>query len=266
MFEYKEIAGIKGSAIPGLNEKLRDKDFTSYGSLQFGGGDNDIIYFAFDCEKKFARHDRLYVYIPKHKTYGTPTSIYGRKKKTHILFKLSKLKGSFNKINVTYDITINSRTIWEKHLVDADVEITCKLEDKGKFKKCRFILKGSPKCIMQPAVLLKPERLLAPPQLSARWDHRSKPPHVRCKISMGKYALTPETGLLSRARFVIRDKNDHVKMRKSIKIQPSGARSEFTYKPKRNFKAARPYKADVTVDLNPIFGFLASNSITSLRQ
>ncbi len=67
--------------------------------------------------------------------------------------------------------------------------------------------KGSLTAVRNDAVYIDAMRLFCVPELKGRWDHRSDPPHVRGKISMGKLGLVPESGISDKARLLIFEKD-----------------------------------------------------------
>jgi len=263
-FEYGEVKQLVGKDISGVT--LRAKDFAAYYGFQFGPGADDVFYLIFDCAREYERHDIMWIYIPGHDRYGQPVLMKGSWKSGRIVFKKFKMAGTFGDTDILYDIQLSDRTLWGKRKIDLASVITCRIENQGTDKKCRFLLQGSFLPVMQAFAPITVVQVLQEPTMKVSWDHRTSPPHVKCRIVMGKQGLVPVRGLKARAGLVVTDGKGNVKIKTRIKVNPRGVRAYFSYKPRRKLKQATPYKAKITLDLTPFFGVLKGSATTVLRK
>ncbi len=258
------VKPLRGVDIPFTG--IRDTNNTFYTGLQFAEGANDVIYLAFDCKEELMAHDEMHVYIPDHPRYGKPVRIRGRKKGDRRLFTIRRIQGKHGDVTLQHTITLSIQSLWDDRKLDVDIEVTCDLASTIKHKKCRFTLKGTLKPKMNRYAELEVSRLIQTPEVRARWDHRSDPPHVRGKIVMGRLALTPDSGMDSHATLILWDKEkpEH-KSSKRFRMNPSGSYSEFTYHTGNKIKKGKKYNMKLTVDMGPFFNKLTASDCVVLR-
>ncbi len=262
-FVYADADPLMGKDIPGLN--LRVEDGAAYCCVQFGPNTNDLFYLVFDCARKYKAHDVMFVYVPGHETYGTPVLFKGSMKDGSMNFGKFTLQAVFGDVEVTYDIHLKGRTMWEVNRMRLTSEIECKMLDKKADEKCSFNLYGFHTAAVHANRKLEADHVLQTPSLSAVWDYRSDPPHVRGRVRMGKYGFMPDSGLVSRVKVVVTCEGSGSKSKKIFKMNPDGATPDFTYKPSRQLKKETPYTANVTVDLTPFWKELVAEATTVLR-
>jgi hypothetical protein len=262
-FEYAPVEQLMGKDIKGL--QLRAKNYAAFHAMQFGPGPKDVVYLIFDCRKRYWDHDVMFVYVPDHKTYGTPVAIKGREEDGRIVFKQFKLAAKFSDIDIAYKIKLSSKTLWNKGKLDLDTEITCSTVNSVSRNKCRFALIGSYLVPVHSFRVIEPVHVVEPPSLKVSWDHRSNPPGIRCRLLVGRQRLVPEAGFESRAQVVISDEDGKVRHRKNVKIE-AGTAGDFTYKQKKKLTSATLYKAEVTVDLGELFGVSTRNATTVVSK
>ena len=245
---------------------LRNKENTFYTGIKYAGGANDVMYLAFDCKRDLSPHDELHIYIPDHPRYGKPVRIRGKKKADRYLFSITRLEGNHGDVKVQHTIDLSVRSLWDDNKLDVDIENRCDLTDVATHRKCNFTLKGSLKSKQNEHATIEMVRLIQHPELKARWDHRSSPPHVRGKIVMGKLALIPGSGMDRYATIALWKKDDPAhKSSKRFRMKPAGAYSEFTYYTGRRVKRSKHYNMTLTVDLKPFFGMLKASDNVVLR-
>ncbi len=262
--KYEAVEKTRGMDLP--IKDLRAKEYACYSALQYGSKASEVVYLVFDSVKKLSHHDYVYVYIPEHARYGKPVRLKGRKRAGVYVFPSVSLRSKYGEVDLSTDIDIKARSLWDDLDLDVDVEISCILKDLKKAQKSKFVLKGSLDVTMNDAVYIEVVHLLQPPVLKGRWDHRSDPPHVRGKISVGKLGLIPESGISDKARLNIYEKDSKkLKMTRSFRDDPRGAYTEFTFYPWKRLKERREYDMKLIMDLSPFFGQLSVTDRMVLR-
>ncbi|MCK5850020.1 MAG: hypothetical protein KAH23_03825 [Kiritimatiellae bacterium] len=262
---YQSADSVCGKDIPGL--KLRTPEFAGYCAIQFGPGPQDVLQLVLDCKRKMGPHDVLGLYIAGHEVYGKSVILGGRKKDDKMLsFKKVKFTTVFGDIEMMYDAIFNVRTLWDKQEIDLKYEIACRARNKATGRTYRFVLYGNLDPIMNADRACVVKRLIEKPFLNVSWDHRSDPPHIRCRILAGPSTLEPQSGFNSRADINISVKGGKgALLRKVFRIKPDGERKEFTYRPRKRLKPRIYYITVVTVDLAPLFDVLRGESVMALR-
>ncbi len=264
IFHYEKPMPLAGKDIPG--PALRAADYAAYYAFQFGPGSNDVLYLVFDCERKYGRHDIMFLYSPEHELYSNAVLCRGSYSKSRkIEFRKFNLHAKFDKIEVDYNIKLSLKTMWEKGRLNLDSEIICRVRNLANGDKCSFELYGSHRPVMLAFRKIEVEPILKKPTLHVSWDYRSDPPHVRGRIKMGKFGFLPDSGLSSRAKVVISSDVRKSQTRKVVKIETDEAKVDFICKPPRKLRNARAYTAEVKVDLTPFFGILMDDVTTVLR-
>jgi hypothetical protein len=262
--KYEAVEKTRGMDLP--IKGLRAEEYACYAALQYGSKASEVVYLVFDCVKKLSPHNYVYVYIPEHARYGKPVRLKGRKRAGVYVFPSVSFKSRYGELDMLTDIDIKARSLWDALDIDVDIEVSCVLRDLKKARKSKFLLKGSLAVTMNDAVYIDVVPLLQPPVLKGRWDHRSDPPHVRGKISVGKLGLIPESGISDKARLNIYEKDSKkLKMTRSFKVNPRGAYTEFTFYPWKRLKERREYDMKLMMDLSPFFGQLSAQDRMVLR-
>ncbi|MFC1497988.1 hypothetical protein ACFLS1_05915, partial [Verrucomicrobiota bacterium] len=86
-------------------------------------------------------------------------------------------------------------------------------------------------------------------------DKRSDPPHVRCRISMGKQSLIMESGFNPRAEMVVTQREQEI-VNKKCGVKESDTSGDFTFYPLKRYISGIPYTVKVKMDLSPFWGIL----------
>lgn len=261
---HDKVQLLRGMDLP--VKTFRTKDCVFYSGLQYGPKASDVIYLAFDCKERLSPHDVIYAYIPAHAKYGKALRLKGRRRGDSYSFPSIGLDSKFADVGASVNIEIRLRSLWDVSKVDAEVNVTCRLRNVKKANKSTFLLKGSLVSVRNSAVNIEAMHLFCIPELKGRWDHRSDPPHVRGKISMGKLSLVPESGISDKARLLIFEKDAlKPKMTRRFRILPRGAYTEFTFYPWKRLKERREYDMKLIMDLKPFFGQLSATDRMVLR-
>lgn len=263
--EYTAPAALKGRDIPDLH--LRAKELAAYIALQIGTRPEDTVYLVFDCHSEYTPHDQMYVYTPGRKEYPKPRIIRGQHDDgPGVTFKTLRFDATVGVARVEYDIDVAVRSLWDKRKVEVTPTIVCRYDDPAVKKKCRFVLHGILWPVLSAHIDIEAVKVLQKPTLKVRWDHRSDPPNVYCRVLMGRLDFTPSGGFESRADLKLLKDDGALRSKMRFDVEPSGRRAEFVCEAGEKLKPGKLYRAEVTVDLDPYFGPVTGTATTVLRQ
>ena len=241
-------------------------DHAFYASIHYGKAAGDVLHIVFDCSKKLAPHDVIYLYIKGHRRYGRPVRLRGRKRGDSYGFPTVALNSTYGAVSVEETFKLHVRSLWDAGRLDADLDVMCKLSHSETMKKSSFRLRGDIEPVMNSAVYIEPVRLLTSPELKGRWDHRSDPPHVRGKIGMGKLGLMPEIGISDKADLIVYEQDESKpRMKRRFRVAPGGAYTEFTFYPWKRLREQKEYDMKLSMDLGPFFQALSVTDRMVLR-
>lgn len=252
---YEDVPKVRGMDID-ING-VRHDDYAFYAALQYGSKSVDVLYMIFECEEKLAPHDVVYLYVPGDAKYGKIVRLNGRKRADGHSFTGIKLFSKYDNVSAQMNISIKVRSLWDSSKLDVDMEAYCILKDTREMRKSSFALKGNLDAVMNDACYIEAVHMFQSPELKGRWDHRSDPPHIRGKISMGDWGLFPESGMSNQAVLNVYEKDAvTAKMTRTFRVEPAGAYSEFTFYPWKRLRERREYGMKLMMDLSPFFGQL----------
>ncbi|MEM7391014.1 MAG: hypothetical protein AAF492_01600 [Verrucomicrobiota bacterium] len=266
-FSYAEASPFSVEDFAGL--KLEDAANGVYLGLQYGPGEQDVVYVAFDAPDFEKPPETMFVYAPGSKLYNKTMALKGKKKTVAVanakgkasFFPPLKFSSEFGDIKADYEINMQYGVkSWSLLYVATEVKLT-----KTRGASSGLELRGyMGEHVTEREGTIKVMPLLKQPALSLSSRAAGHGLQLRMDVKMGSQRILPGKSMKDDIELAYTDDKDKKAGKEKVELTEERMYNStpISHTPKK-LKPGRGYSALASIDLGPLFGTLeASKSFT----